>query len=99
MVSKQNQKRKGNNQSIKEKIVKGIKNLNKFRAPEAKSELIWIKNKKFLVKFSGPMCLSCGVYDYFDDLTFELKSLGLETKILGFQSFGNYFLVSYRIVR
>lgn len=84
--------------NLKEKVLAGIKKFNEIRAPEAVAELIELKDKKFSIKFSGHMCFTCGTYDYFEDLVFELKEIGLKTKIKNYQNFGNYFLVDYEIL-
>jgi len=89
----QNKERK-----LKERILKGIEKFNEIRSPEAVAELKELKRSQFLIKFSGHMCFTCGTYDYFDDLVYELRELGLKTKILNFKNFGNYYLVSYEIL-
>jgi hypothetical protein len=82
---------------IKNKILIAIERFNEIRRPEAVAELIELKGNNFLIKFSGHMCFTCGTYDYFEDLMYELCDLGVETKIKEFQNFGDYFLVRYEI--
>ncbi len=82
---------------LKKKILKAIENFNEIRVPEAKAELIEFKDKKFLVKFSGYMCYTCGVYDYFEDLVIELENLGVKSKIEEYKRFNDYFLVEYQM--
>jgi len=79
------------------KILMAIEKFNEIRIPEAKAELIEFKENNFLIKFSGHMCFTCGTYDYFEDLIYELKDRGIETKIKDYQNFGNYYLVHYEI--
>ena len=43
------------------------------------------------------MCYTCGVYDYFEDLVYELEDLGVKSKIKDYKRFNNYFLVEYKI--
>lgn len=88
-----------NTKNLKKKILKGVEKFNEIRSPEAIAELVKLKNKQFLIKFSGYMCFTCGTYDYFEDLIFELKPLGLKAKIQDFQNFGNYFLVQYKLIQ
>ena len=83
---------------LREKIQRAIKNFNEIRKPEAIAELVELKKNKFLVKFSGHMCFTCGTYDYFEDLLYELSDVGLNAKIISYQNFYNYFLVQYQIV-
>jgi hypothetical protein len=82
---------------VKKRVLEGILKFNEIRKPEAIAQLVKLKNKEFLVKFSGHMCFTCGTYDYFEDLMYELRDLGVETKIKEFQNFGDYFLVRYEI--
>jgi hypothetical protein len=62
---------------LKEIVLKGIERFNEIRVPEAKTELLKIKKNEILVRFSGHMCFTCGAYDYFDDLIFEMLEVGL----------------------
>ena len=66
---------------IKDIIIKGIEIYNRYRSPEANVELIKFKENKFTVRFSGPFCFTCGFYDYFEDLVYELYELGLKTRV------------------
>lgn len=79
------------------KIIQAIERFNEIRVPEAKADLVGAKGKKFLVKFSGHMCFTCGTYDYFDDLKFDLDDLGLKTKIKNFRRINDEYLVEYQI--
>jgi hypothetical protein len=81
-----------------EKIKTAIEKFNEIRIPEAKAELIEFKEKNFLIKFSGHMCFTCGTYDYFEDLIYELKGLGINAKIKNYQrQKEDYYLVDYQI--
>ena len=53
--------------------MEAIEEFNKFRSPEAKAELLYIRGNVIVVKMSGTYCRSCGVYDYFEDLLWEFK--------------------------
>lgn len=81
------------------KIKKGIEEFNKFRAPEATAELISFKNKVLEVKFSGPFCFSCGIYDYFEDLKIFLEEQDLKTEIKIIEEVEDGFLVKFKVVR
>ena len=83
---------------FREKISLAISRFNAIRVPEAKAELVKVKNNCFLIKFSGPMCATCGTFDYFEDLLFELKDLSMKAKILSFQNLGDHYLVEYQIL-
>ncbi len=67
---------------LKEKIELGINKFNRYRSPEAIAKLVNVRSNEIRVKISGPFCISCGLYDYFDDLRIELKeSIGSNLEI------------------
>ncbi len=57
---------------FKKLIKKGIDEYNKYRSPEAKAELLRITEDTIIVKFTGTYCRTCGIYDYFEDLIYDL---------------------------
>jgi len=81
---------------MKKSIEDGIKEFNKWRSPEAKAKLISIENGKIKVKFSGPFCLSCGIYDYFEDLRIFLEEKKIKVKIEKIEEKEDGFLVTFR---
>lgn len=83
---------------LENKIKSGIKSFNEIRSPEAKAKLLEFKGKKFFVKFFGHMCFTCGTYDYFDDLKFELENFKINCKIRNFKNFGDCYVVEYKII-
>lgn len=83
---------------MKEKIKKSIKEFNKLRAPEANAKLISFKNKILEVKFNGPFCLSCGTYDYFEDLKIFLEEQGVKAEIISMDKIEDGFLVKFKVV-
>jgi len=70
-----------NEESIKEKVTKGIEQFNKYRSPEAKAKLISLNSKSFKIEFTGSFCRTCGFNDYFDDFKIFLEEFKLKTKI------------------
>lgn len=67
---------------LKNKILEAIKEFNEFRSPEATAELISMNNDTIIVKMSGTYCRSCGLYDYFEDLSWKFKDyLNVNVKI------------------
>jgi len=63
-------------------LEKVINEYNKYRSPEVTTKLISLNQKFLKIRFSGPFCLICGFYDYFDDFKILLEEQGLETEIL-----------------
>lgn len=80
------------------KIRAAIEEFNKYRSPEAVAKLIDASGDLAIVKFSGPFCRGCGLYDYFDDLKIELeRELGTEVEVLKIEGGGGEsYLVTYR---
>lgn len=73
---------------IKDAVLKAICEYNKYHSPEARAKLVEINEKCFIVDFEGVFCSSCGVYDYFEDLIYELKNFTDEdVEILSFRKY------------
>jgi len=56
---------------------------NRFRAPEARLEILEINEEKreALIKIEGSFCWTCGVDDWIDDFRFVLEDLNVKAKI------------------
>ncbi len=83
---------------MKNRIKRGIEEFNKLRAPEASAKLISFKNKILKVKFTGPFCFSCGVYDYFEDLKIFLEEQKVKVEIKSIEEAKDGFLVDFKVV-
>lgn len=60
---------------MNEKTVNEVINeYNKLRSPEATASLTKMKDNKLWLKFQGPFCESCGIYDYFEDFLIEAQN-------------------------
>lgn len=66
---------------LKERVEEAIEEFNRYRSPEVSAKLLKISEGSFLVDFSRPFCLTCGFYDYFDDLRFTLEDRGVKARI------------------
>lgn len=84
---------------LPETIHQAIASFNRYRSPEAVVEFIHFSNNELTVRFSGSFCHTCGVYDYFEDLIFELNPeapIGLA--VIDFQQEAEMsFLVRYQL--
>lgn len=84
------------------KIKAAIKQYNYYRSPEAIARLIEVSGNKIKVEFAGTfLCYSCGLYDWFDDLRYELKdSIGKNVKIINILSSEKEekFIVEFKII-
>jgi len=75
-----------------------VKEFNKLHGSEATAELVDVKHGSIAVEFWGQFCMSCGVRDYFDDLTIELeKRLNRPVEIAKIEERGDRFLVIFKI--
>ena len=61
-----------------ETLREAIKRYNRYRSPEATARLLEAGEEGFAVEFSGSFCLSCGVYDWLEDLIYEIRELDPE---------------------
>jgi len=87
---------------LKRKIEYALENYNKYRSPEVNARLLSIKgdDSKFTVSFSGPFCRTCGLYDYFEDLVYELtEDSNIKVKVFDVkqESGTGGFKVTYKI--
>ncbi|MCX8205033.1 MAG: hypothetical protein N3H31_05230 [Candidatus Nezhaarchaeota archaeon] len=56
---------------------------NQTRSPEAEARLVEVRDDgRFVVEFSGRFCLTCGVWDWVEDLAYVLLSMGYEAKLV-----------------
>jgi predicted GNAT family acetyltransferase len=52
-----------------------IEKFNRYHSPEATAEYVRHEKNRVVVKFYGPFCHSCGVYDYFEDLLQDVDAI------------------------
>lgn len=60
---------------LEEYIRKAILLYNRYRSPEAVAKLVSLSPENLTLSFSGSFCYSCGVIDYVEDFSHELKLL------------------------
>ena len=58
---------------IREAVERAVENYNRYRSPEAAARILGVKGDSVLVEFSGSFCHTCGVYDWLEDLIYELR--------------------------
>ena len=75
-----------------------IEKFNRYHSPEATAEYLRHEKDRVYVKFYGPFCRSCGIYDYFEDVLVDVVE-GMEAEIESFQELDDEdgFLVVYRV--
>ncbi len=74
------------------KLKESIDNFNKYHEPEARAEYRKYRNGIAEVYFSGYMCRTCGVYDYFEDIIQDV-----DAEIADYKEDGEGFIVKYRL--
>ncbi|MEM2503947.1 MAG: hypothetical protein QXN27_07210, partial [Archaeoglobaceae archaeon] len=57
-----------------------VAKFNKYRSPEANAEILEIGDDFAVVKITGPFCVSCGVFDYFEDIAIEANARVIDHK-------------------
>lgn len=63
-----------NRANLRAKVGAAIRRYNKYRSPEVNAKLLSVEDKedRFVVLFTGSFCRTCGFYDYFEDLIYDL---------------------------
>jgi len=68
--------------SIDELIREAIQTYNRYRAPEARAEVLEIdEDGTVRVLFEGHFCVTCGVNDYIEDLKYFLEDVGVRADL------------------
>lgn len=83
--------------NISKIVEKAIERYNEYRGSESKARLIETSEKEIVVEFRGSFCTTCGFYDYFDDLTYELEDLGLKARCVDVQELEDGAVVKFRL--
>lgn len=78
-------------------IKKAIERFNFLRSPEAKAELLELKNDLLKVEFTGNFCRTCGFHDYFEDLRLVLRDEGIKAETFEIDEFEDGAVVIYRL--
>jgi len=84
---------------MKNRLLKGIRTYNRYRSPLAKAELHDFSSDDFEVVFRGNFDVYCCMDEYFVDLVYELKEVGIDADLVDFSLIeeGKY-LAEYKIL-
>ena len=87
--------------NLREYIDKAIQAYNKYRGLEANAKVVNYHDTILVVDFKGTYCQTCGLYDYFEDLIYDLKDfVDVEIKIENVEPMGeDTFRVEYSIIK
>jgi len=59
-------------------VDRAVEEYNRFRSPEATVRIVERRRDGFVAEFSGSFCATCGVYDWLEDLRYEIRRLDPE---------------------
>jgi hypothetical protein len=86
------------NQNVIEMVVKKtVEEYNKYRAPEAIANILNIENDRVVVIFRGSFCETCGVYDWVEDLKYELENFNVNADIISIKEEKNQRIAVFRL--
>ncbi|WP_048147758.1 hypothetical protein [Palaeococcus ferrophilus] len=61
-----------------EKLNYVIKEFNRLHGSEAQARIVEAGGGRVVIEFEGSFCATCGLYDYFEDITWEAMDSGLK---------------------
>lgn len=74
------------------KFKEDIEFFNRYHSPETTANFLRYENGFAFVKFTGYLCYTCGVYDYFEDLIQQS-----DAEIVDYEENEEGFVVKYRL--
>jgi len=81
------------------KVKESLVDFNRYHIPEVEVKLTEMDEDYFMVRFKGSFCKTCGFYDYFDDLMYNLIDIfEVMTEISNIKEETDGALVEYRFV-
>lgn len=84
--------------SLSRMLDRAIKNYNRYRTHLATARLLESGEGYIVVQFEGPFSRACCMDEYFHDLTYELKDVGLKATPTQVREVGHEkFVVRYSI--
>lgn len=83
-------------ESAREEVEHAVEEFNRYHGAEARARIIEWLDDGFKVKFEGSFCLTCGFYDYFDDLAFVLREKGYSVEVAGVEEIEGGAVVEYK---
>lgn len=84
---------------FKEAVVEAVERFNRYHGAEARARVVeWLEDG-FLAEFEGGFCLTCGFYDYFEDLAQLVEELGYRVGAVRVEERESVALVEYRVLR
>jgi len=84
---------------FKEAVERAVEEFNRYHGAEARVRVVKWFEDGFFAEFTGSFCLTCGFYDYFDDLAQLVEELGYRVGAVRVEEFEGGALVEYRALR
>ncbi|HII60363.1 hypothetical protein [Pyrococcus horikoshii] len=63
-----------------EKLERVIKEFNRLHGSEAQAKILRFSDDEVIIEFTGSFCKTCGLYDYFEDISWDALDFGLKIK-------------------
>ncbi|MGC9108379.1 MAG: hypothetical protein ACP5IE_09385 [Infirmifilum sp.] len=85
--------------NLLEAVTAAIEEFNRLHGSEATARLVRIEGERFTVEFRGSFCVTCGFYDYFEDLVYILAEKGFRAGIVSVEEVEDGGIVEYRLLK
>lgn len=82
---------------VREAVEEAVCEYNRLHGIEARARILELSDEGFKAEFSGSFCLTCGFYDYFDDLAYLIRERGYSVKAVSVEEREGGAVVEYRI--
>jgi len=83
---------------FREAVEGAVEEFNRYHGAEARVRVVeWLEDG-FVAEFGGRFCLTCGYYDYFDDLARLVEERGYRVGAVRVEELEEGALVEYRLV-
>ena len=84
---------------FREAVKRAVEEFNRYHGAEARVRVVaWLEDG-FMAEFEGGFCLTCGFYDYFDDLARLIAELSYKVDAVKVEEYEGGALVEYRMLR
>jgi len=78
-------------------VEEAVSEYNRLHGVEARARIVELSSDSFKVEFTGSFCLTCGFYDYFDDLAYLVRERGYPVKAVSIEEREGGAIVEYRV--
>jgi len=86
-------------EGFREAVEQVVEEFNRLHGAEAQVRVLEFTEGGFRAEFRGSFCLTCGFYDYFDDLAYLLRERGYTVEVSMIEEVEGGAVVEYRLAR